>query len=291
MRPITKTSLFFLLILLGSSFSSKGQFSDQSFSDSRVILSHSYETLKQRELDFRISHWFGDLAGANGGVQSFFGMDNISDVRFALELGITDDLMLGLGRTKGGGAPHSNVLDGFLKYRMLRQTKDNSKPLTITGLGGFGLTMMESNGDPASLGNFEKFAHRGSYIAQLIIGRRLNEYVSLQVSPSYVHRNLVAFDDENGLFALGLAGRYRFLKHWSLLVDYYLPFSELRDNDPTYHHPFAFGLEIVTGGHTFQLNFANSRALTETQFLPYTRGDWSSGEFRFGFHISRPFKI
>lgn len=44
----------------------------QTFRHTRVINSHSVETLPARKLDFRIAHRFGDVAGGAGGWPTFF---------------------------------------------------------------------------------------------------------------------------------------------------------------------------------------------------------------------------
>ena len=76
-----------------------------TFSSTRVVNGHSVETLSKGTYEFRIEHRFGDIAGVNGGIQNMFGFDNLSDMRIALEYGVTDQLMLGFGRSKGTGAP------------------------------------------------------------------------------------------------------------------------------------------------------------------------------------------
>ena len=94
--------LLLSLLIIGHSF---GQDVQETFTSTRIINGHSVETLKARILQFRIEHRFGDFAGANGGIQNMFGFDNVADVRFAFEYGVSDKLMLGFGRSKGTGAP------------------------------------------------------------------------------------------------------------------------------------------------------------------------------------------
>ena len=90
-------------------------FQPKTFSSTRIICGHSVETLPARTMDFRIEHRFGDMFGTNGGVQNMFGFDNLADIRIALEYGITNDLMIGFGRSKGTGSPYRSLLDGFVK--------------------------------------------------------------------------------------------------------------------------------------------------------------------------------
>ena len=72
----------------------------ESFAGTRVINNHSVETLEKNNLEFIVAHKFGDIAGINGGVQNFFGFDNLADVRIAFEYGIIDNLDIGIGRSK-----------------------------------------------------------------------------------------------------------------------------------------------------------------------------------------------
>ena len=51
-----------------------------TFLDTRVINGHSVETLEKGALEFRIQHRFGDIAGDQGGAQTFFGLDNAADI-------------------------------------------------------------------------------------------------------------------------------------------------------------------------------------------------------------------
>jgi len=77
----------------------------RTFSSTRIINGHSVETLGKGYMDMRIEHRFGDMAGDFGGWENMFGFDNLSDMRIALEFGITDELMVGFGRSKGTGFP------------------------------------------------------------------------------------------------------------------------------------------------------------------------------------------
>src|SRR6056297_1020473 len=72
-----------------------------TFADTRVISTHSTEMLPHRKLDFRVGHRFGDLAGAEGGWATFYGLENAADVAIGFDYGLTDRINIGLHRTKG----------------------------------------------------------------------------------------------------------------------------------------------------------------------------------------------
>ena len=265
-----------------------------TFKTTRLILGHTIETVKKKSLDFRITHRFGDIAGNDGGKHTLYGFDNVADVRLSFEYGITDDLTVAVGRSKGGNIPE--LWDGHLKFRALKQRSDFKVPVTITLLGSGVISSAVASANPVSEISFKEFSHRVSYVTQAIIASKLHEYVSIQVVPTWVHRNYVAFGDENDMIALGLGARIKFSKRVAIIVDYYLPFSDYRTNTPaeenrTFYNPLGVGVEIETGGHVSHINFSNSTGVVEQEFIPYTVDNWLDGEFRLGFNISRVFSF
>ena len=75
-------------------------------------------------LEFRVTHNFGDIAGDNGGVKNFFGLDNAADVRIGFQYGVSKRLNLIAARIKGAGSvrqmmrPESNT--GYCNRRTTR---------------------------------------------------------------------------------------------------------------------------------------------------------------------------
>jgi len=206
------------------------------------------------------------------------------------EYGVSSTLTIGLNRTKGSG-PLKQLVNGIVKYKVLKQKEDNSMPVTVTLLGVASASTMGKSNNPEVLNFFEKTSHRFLYTAQVLIARKFSDKFSLQVIPSYTHRNVVSFADENGLISLGFASRVQLTKVLGLIVDGTFPFSELRTSENGYHPAIGVGLEIDTGGHVFQVNFTNATGISETDYIPNTFGDWSEGEFRIGFTISRTFNL
>ncbi|MFY7945087.1 MAG: DUF5777 family beta-barrel protein [Crocinitomicaceae bacterium] len=263
----------------------------RTFSSTRIINGHSVETLGKGYMDMRIEHRFGDMAGDFGGWENMFGFDNLSDMRIALEFGITDELMVGFGRSKGTGFPYRSLLDGFVKYRVLRQKK-NEMPVSLTLIGGSFFTYMKASSDESQVNHFPKDAHRFSYFTQVNLGKHFGETLSLSIMPTYLHRNYVAANDMNDIFALGGAFRVKLFKRFALLGEYYHVFntSDLRPSD-SYKNSLAVALEWFTFGHSFTINLTNSGGLGEAQFIPYTSENWLKGQFRFGFCVGRKFSF
>lgn len=267
----------------------------RTFKDTRVINTHSVEQLAKLKLDIRIGHRFGDLFGDAGGWQSFYGLENAADVLIGAEYGLTDNISIGLFRNKGAGNL-SQLVNGVLKYRLLQQEKDG-KPVTISILGVGTISTTKKNPDSPGLNRFPKFTDRMVYAVQFLVARKFSDKFSFQVSPGYVHRNLVESFDNNLIFTLGLAGRVQLTKVIGLVADFTLPLTGVQSpfsdspNSDNYRPALGIGFEFDTGGHVFQVNITNSEGLMETDFIPYTTSQWSKGEFRLGFTISRLFNL
>lgn len=257
-----------------------------AFFDTRVINSHSVETLEQGTFDVRIAHRFGDMAVTNS-YKTFFGFDNSADIQIGLDYGITDKLMIGLHRNKGAG-PYTQMFQGLLKYKIFDQ--QDGKPFTFSANATAFASLMDSSTDSLSLSYFSKTSHRFSYFTQLILARNLNDKASIQMNVGLLHRNLVYYDDKNTTLSLGGVAKVKVAKKISIVAEYNHLFRPSNTvNDIEYTDPLGVGVEFKTHAHVFQVNFTNSRGMGEAQFIPYTFSKWSEGEFRMGFTISRHF--
>ncbi len=257
-----------------------------SFNDTRVVNGHSVEVLEDKTLDLRISHRFGSIAVPNAG-RTLYGFDNSTDIRIGFEYGITDKLMIGVGRSKGA-FPLTEVWDGLAKYKILEQSK--KIPFSLCFSSSIFVTSMAVSLDSSAINSFQEFSHRLSYYSQLILAYNLNNLITIQLAPGLLHRNYVLFEDQNTNFVIGAMTKVKLYKKVSLVAEYYHIMRKTNIiNYTEYLNPLAFSMEIKTHAHVFQLNFMNSRGIGEGQFLPYTKSSWLDGEFRFGFTISRHF--
>jgi len=262
----------------------------QTFKDTRVINAHSVETLKAGRLDFRIGHRFGDIAGDGGGFQTFYGLENASDVLFGFEYGLSDKFMMGISRTKGNGPLRQNI-NGLLKYKIVNQTK-NGQPMSMTVMAmASGSTMSKSQSE-SDLNFFQKSEHRFSYHAEFMAARKFGGYFSLQLSGAWTYRNIVPNGDKNDIASVGFTSRIQMNKALAIILDGRLVFSDLRTTENGFYNPLGIGLEWETGGgHVFQINLTNATGLVETDYIPYTTSNWLDGEYRLGFTIGRQFKL
>lgn len=281
--------LFFTLTFLGSVSFAQDDAVLESFSGTRVLTNHSVEMLPKGSLEFIVAHKFGDISGNAGGVQSFYGLDNLADVRIAFEYGVLDNLDIGLGRNKGIGLI-TGVLDGYAKYKILQQT-NSGMPVNLVFVSSLILPYKAAVSDSTSIASYPKFLNRFTFTNQLLVSRKFSDRFVVQANIGYNHRNFVDYQDVNGLFFAGISSRLRVTKTFGLLVEYNHVFNRPELVANNYENPLSFGLEILTGGHSFILNFSNARAMNENLFIPGTTSNWLDGQFRFGFSINRRFKL
>ncbi len=247
-----------------------------TFKGTRIVNGHSIETRKKGDFEFLISHRFGRI---NSGFDDLFGLDD-SNIRFALEYAITDDLTIALGRSS-----FEKTYDSYIKYKFIKQKEGkNSFPFSVAYFGSItAKTLKDYNPE-----NKPSFTDRLTYTSQLLIAKKVNQNLSIQITPTYIHFNTVkTFNDKNGIFALGSGLRHKITNRISMNLEYYYNFDAFNSRK-TYNN-LALGIDIETGGHIFQIIIANSRAMIEKSFIAETTGNFFKGDIHLGFNISRLF--
>ncbi len=269
-----------LMNLLDKTQAKEINYTTATFKSTRILNGHSIERMAPGQLDVRISHRFGTL---NSGAYNFFGLDQ-SNIHLSLEYGITKWLMIGVGR-----GSYEKTFDGFTKFSILRQsTGERVMPVSVSIVTSAALKSLKWN--DATRTNY--YSSRLSYVAQLLIARKISQSFSVQVTPSYVHRNLVATElDPNDLYSIGAGGRMKLTKRISLNAEYYYLLNPKANMSQQIYDPFSVGVDIETGGHVFQLFFSNSLGMIEKSFIGETTGSWAKGDIHFGFNISRVFNL
>ncbi len=254
-----------------------------TFKGTRLINFQTIEVPGRHSLDFRISHRFGPL---NSGWYDFFGLDGGASIRIGLEYSFDGRFSFGVGRTS-----YEKLLDGFLKYRLLRQRESGGSPLSVTLFSSAYATMQKDvNKEANGFDKYALFSSRLSYAQQIIIARKFSDRFSFQIAPTMVHYNLAEhISDKNDVYILAAATRFKFTKRMALTVEYgYRPLDYTRQK---YYDSLGIGIDIETGGHVFQLFATNSFGLLENQFLTHTTDKWSNMGIRFGFNVSRVFSL
>lgn len=273
-----------------------------TFKTVKIGNAQTIETVKRNHLDFRISHRFGDIYNSdlpnplNNMGQTFIGFEGARDIRFSFDYGITDNITVGIGRSR-----MNHIIDGSIKWRFLEQTVDFSIPVSLAFFSSTGYSH-----DPTSViysGIVKDFStnelHRFNYFNQLIIASKITEWLSLELLPSYMYRNYIRESintnnnahDKNGFFTLGFGGRIKVTRRMSLIGDYFYNFSKFYQNNDKAFNPLSLGFEVETGGHVFSMFVTNAGGLIENNFIPYTLDTWTKGQIKFGFCISRTFAL
>lgn len=273
-----------LLELADKEKQKKKEYTIATFKYTRLINCHTSETVGRRTLDVLIAHRFGDI---NSGGNNLFGLDGPANIRLAMEYSHGGRLMIGFGRSS-----YQKMFDGFLKFRLLRQTVDGSMPLSVTLFSGMYCTgQKDLNKDANGFDRYGLFADRLSYVNQIIIARKFSSRFSIQVAPVFVHYNQVEkIRDRNDLFALSAAARVKLTKRFTLAAEYTYRLSTKYSSD-IYYDSFGAGFEIETGGHVFQVHVTNSFGISDNQFIAYTQTKWDNAGIRLGYNLSRVFTL
>ena len=256
-------------------------YTETTFEATRIINAQSIENPERGVLIFLIQHRFGRL---NTGAYNFFGLDE-STIRLGFEYGITKRLAVGIGRSS-----HLKTFDGFVKYKILRQSTGARKmPISLTYYGSMDITSLTWE-DMGVEDRTNYFSSRMAYTHQLLIARKFSNTFSLQLMPTLVHKNLVKYEvDKNDIFSLGFGGKIKITENAAVNMEYFFVFPNQIHS--AYDNSFSIGFDLNTGGHVFQLIFTNSRAIFDSGFITDTHGSWLNGDVYFGFNISRNFTI
>jgi hypothetical protein len=254
--------------------SPEDSYATATFKGLKIVNFESTKLTAKKEFTFVVAHRFGTV---KNGFDSFFGLDD-AVTRLNFIYGVTDWLNVSVSRSS-----FQKIYEGSFKYRLVKQ-KENGSPVTIVGYNSILInTALEENNLPKI-----EFENKLGYTSQLLIARKFNKNLSLELAPTFLHDNFVIDNNQdNSQFALGFGGRYKLSKRWSLNADYGWHLN--RSSTSPFKNPLSIGFDLETGGHVFQLHFTNSQALNTNGFLGQATGDWSEGDIFFGFNLSRVF--
>jgi hypothetical protein len=253
------------------------EYAKNAFKSTRVVMGQSMEMLGKGVLDFRILHRFGSI---DGGWREMFGLDQAS-MRMGFDYGVSKNFTIGVGRST-----FNKEVDGYVKYRIAHQHK-GLKPIPVSILWVSGMTLNSTKiTDPL----INKMSNRMGYYHQVIVGRKFSESFSLQLSPTFVHKNMTELIiDKNDMIAVGIGARLKISKRSAFIIDTYPVLYGSRENYNFF--PLSIGFDIETGGHVFQLHVTNAKGMNEKAFISETYQDWSKGQIQFGFNLSRVFTV
>ncbi len=221
----------------------------------------------KKTLQFDIQHRFGVIKSGNKDLAGIWGPSNI---RLALAYSISNSVTLGFGTTKD-----YRLQDFNIKIGLLRQTRSGKIPVSLAFYGNTAIDARESS-------FFTQSSDRFSYFSQLLIMRRFNQSISIQVAPSFSHYNIVDPSQSNNLFAIAVGGKANISETTAILIDYNQPLGQFSNNPG-----LALGIEMATSSHIFQVFVGNyNRILPQANYF-LNENKLSEKEFLIGFNINR----
>src|SRR6185436_18088705 len=122
-----------------------------------------------------IIHRFGTV---KNGYEDFWGFFAPSNIRLGFNYVPLNKLMIGVSITKT-----NMTWEGYAKYSIFQQTPGRM-PVSVTYYGDVAI-------DTRPADNFIEKSDRLMYFNQIIIARKITDWLSLQVAPTYTHVNRV----------------------------------------------------------------------------------------------------
>ena len=244
------------------------------FKGLKVINFESTKLVAKKGFNFIVSHRFGTV---KNGFQNLFGLDEaVTHLNFVY--GLSDNINISASRSS-----NQKIYEVATKFRLVNQ-QAGKIPFTVVGYTSvLANTSLETDNLPKL-----EFKHRLSYVAQLLVSRKMNKNLSLILSPTFFHDNYLTDDfQDNSQYGVGFGGRYKLGKRWSLNTEYGVHLN--RSENSLYKNPFSVGVDLETGGHVFQLLFTNSQSMNTNGVFGTSTGDWGESDVYFGFNLARSF--
>lgn len=245
-----------------------------AYESTLIIDNNTNVTFSKNTLEVVMQHRFGTF---NGGTNDLLGLWAPANIRIALAYSLTDNITVGVGSMKDGRMQDFNA-----KVALLKQTRSNSIPFNLTYYGNMGI-------DARTKENFRNVQDRYSFFNQLIISRRINSNLSLQIAPSVAHYNLVGEGQDNDLFAWSAGGRYKISPQTAVLFDVTRAINKFEKNQP--NAGVSLGMEFATSAHAFQIYATNYKGILNQRSQFTNTNYWKDGDFMLGFTITRRYNF
>jgi hypothetical protein len=258
------------------------------FSTSKLINMQTTEMGNKGELQFMISHHFSEIYNKNAGTQigaQLFGIN--SGVAYTyLSFDYTPIRWLNFGVAAAG----SSKYEGFSKIKLLRQQTGLKKiPISIALY-----SLVNVNTAPDKTITFA--GDRYNYVNQLLISRKFNDKLTLQLMPTLVHFNKVPYgiNNQNEVYSIGFGGKYKISDLVNIDIEYSRQLNMFENvltstgNIMNYEpNLLSVGVELNSGGHQFRFFVGNTSFSSNIDQLSRNSMGIANGSFAFGFTINR----
>jgi len=239
-----------------------------------------------KAFDFSIHHRFGKIKE----MSDIFGIYAASNIRLGINWGITKRISIGFGTEK-----YNKMQEFQGKYNIISQTRDGKIPVAVTY---FGNVVIDTR-DEELFGKNYKFTNRLSFFNQIIVSRRFNRALTLQVAGSYSHFNAITdlVESPNGriigkwkndYIGVMAGGRYKFYNNISAIFEYCHPFAVggTWDGQSEPLPNIGLGVEFGTSTHAFQVFATQYDNIIAQKNYSNNLNDMASEGWHFGFNIT-----
>ena len=246
-----------------------------------------------KTLEFVIQHKFGTIENGRTDLWGVYAAG--ANIRLGLNYVLAKNFQVGAGITKKAMATDVNA-----KWTLFQQTKKNSVPVSVTLFGNFAI-------DGRSLNAFEsgyvrpqsgklplhyRFNDRLSYFSELMVSRKFATWLSLQAGVSLSHYNAVGAAYDHDKVGVHCIGRIKVSPQGSIIFNYDEPLKikEISEQWAWTNHPkpnVAFGYEISTGTHAFQIYMASTGSILPQDNIMWNQNDYKNSGFAIGFTMTR----
>lgn len=234
-----------------------------------------------KTLEYIIQHKFGTM---DNGFSDLFGLYAPgANIRMGINYSLIKNLQIGYGITR------LNMYNDFsVKYTIFEQTRRNTIPVAVAVYANMGI----DGRNKEVFGLDFKGSDRFSYFTQLIVGRRVNDWLSLQVNASFTHFNKTDSLIDHDKISVGFNGRARFSPQSSILFQYDVPLkiqgiAEHREFTNPSKPNLGVGWEIRTSTHAFHIYVSTADGIVPQHNAMFNQNDWTKGDLMFGFSITR----
>ena len=270
----------------------KQKFARATFNSTKLINFQTTEIVSPGSLQFMISHHFSNIWNKDGGSQNIaqlFGLNSgVAHTYLSFDYSPTTYLNLGVA------AAGSSKYEGWAKARFLRQqTGLKNIPVSVTW---YSMVNVNTAKDPDNGFTGNKF----SFMNQLLIARKMSDKLSLQLSPTWIHFNVVPYgiNNSNEVFSLGFSGKYKVKSKMNVTFEYSRQFNMYenlitKNGAILNYNPdlLSAGIEINTGGHLFQFYIGSTTDASNIDQLARNNSSIKDGHFAMGFTINRSMNL
>jgi len=221
--------------------------------------------MPKHKFAFRVTHRFtrslgrGDFGDL---VNDFFGFDSGAQIGLELRYGLLPGTQIGVHRTS------DRTIQIFGQQSVMKQVADGH-PLGLDVIATWEGTDNMRGQQSSTIG--------------VLVSRKVGRFMALYAEPMFVVNSSPFDDDEdNNTMMMGLGARLRIrpstylVGEWTPRFDGYKPGVDQG----------SVGIEMRSGGHSFQINFSNGFGTTLGQLA---RGGIGTDSWFIGFNISRKF--